>query len=599
MAASENIKKGGLVTFAVKVNGNAVPDTMNVFAIIVEQFANRIPLAKITLLDGDPSEGQFSTSSSSLFVPGTPITIEAGYDSTNQTIFSGIVTQQSLSVTDTMGSMLEVECRDTAIKMTVGRKSLSFTNKKDSDIISSVIGNYSGLSASVTATTTEWPQQVQYYATDWDFILSRAEANGLIVTVVNGKVTVAPPDANTSPVLTATYGDSIYEFTADMNSVSQLNTVKASSWDHKTQAVISGQANNDVAGPGNITSKKLSETAAPSDFALQTSAAIDTAGLTDWCKAQLVKSEYSKITGEVKTDGNAVLIPGAYITLGGLGDRFNGDHFISGVVHNISAGNWFSEVSIGLSSNWFTEEPDVMAPSASGLLPGVRGLFQGTVKKIYEDPDSQYRILVNVPLFDPNGEGLWARLTNFYSTSGAGAFFLPETGDEVILGFLNEDPRYPVILGSVYSSSNIKPFTGLDPNEKNQLKAIVSKSGIYIQFNDVDKILTITTPASNMMVYSDKDKKITISDQNGNSMVMSESGIDIKSPKNINIEAQQNVTIKGVQGVTIQSSAGDVQVSGLNIKENANVQYSAQGGTTAQMSSGAELTIKSAMVMIN
>ena len=55
---------------------------------------------------------------------------------------------------------------------------------------------------------------------------------------------------------------------------------------------------------------------------------------------------------------------------------------------------------------------------------------------MYEDPDSQFRILVSVPLFDPNGEGIWARLTNFYSTNGAGIFFLPEVGDEVVLGFL-------------------------------------------------------------------------------------------------------------------------------------------------------------------
>lgn len=599
MAAPDDIKKGGIVTFAVKVAGQAIPDDMSVFSIQVERHVNRIPSARIVLLDGDSDTGNFAASSSSIFVPGSQLTIEAGYDSSNKIIFSGLITQQAIHVSETMGSTLEVECRDTAIKMAVGRKSLTFSNKKDSDIISSIIGNYSGLSSSVAATGTEWPQQVQYYSTDWDFILSRAEANGLIVLVVDGKITVASPGANTDPVLAVTYGDSIYEFSAGMNAVSQLDTVKASAWDYKSQAINTGSATNTISGPGNISSKKLSAVAGPANFQLQTSVAAETADLTDWCRAQLVKSSYAKIIGDVKVDGSALLLPGVFLTIGGLGNRFNGDHFISGVTHNIAAGNWFSEISLGMSPNWFTEEPDVMAPPAAGLLPGVSGLFQGTVKKIFDDPDSQYRILVNVPLFDPNGDGLWARLTNFYSTSGAGAFFLPEVGDEVILGFLNEDPRYPVILGSVYSSNTLKPFTGLNPNEKNQLKAIVSRSGIYIQFDDVDKILTVTTPAANKMVYSDKDKKISINDQNGNSIVMSESGIDIKSPKNINIEAQQNVTIKGVQGVTVQSSAGDVSASGINIKENAEMQYSAQGGTTAQVSSGAELTIKSAMVMIN
>jgi Rhs element Vgr protein len=591
MTATDDIKIGALVTFTVKVNGTAIPDELNVHSILIEQFINKIPVARITLIDGDPTSGQFKASSSSTFVPGTDISIEAGYDLSYKTIFKGIITQQSIRVNESTGATLELECRDAAIKMTVGRKSASFSKKKDSDIITSIINSYGGLSAKVTSTDTVWPQQVQYYATDWDFILSRADINGMVISVVNGKVTVAPPDANNDPVLTANYGDNIYEFNADLNSVTQLSTVKATAWDYKNQQINTGQATSGVDGPGNISSKKLSSVVGLSAFMLQTPAAVENDDLSGWCKAQLTKSVYSKIQGEVKVDGNSMLQPGNYITLGQLGDRFNGDHFISGVTHSISSGNWFCDVSFGMSPNWFTELPDVVAPPASGILPGVRGLFQGTVKKIFEDPDGQFRILVNVPLFDQAGEGLWARLSNFYSTNGAGAFFLPETGDEVILGFLNEDPRYPVILGSVYSNTKIKPFNGLEPNEKNQFKAIVSKSGIYIRFDDVDKILTMTTPADNKIIFSDKDKQISITDQNNNSIVMSTGGITIKSPKDITIEAQQKMSLKGMMGVTVQAPEGDVEVSGLNIKENANIQFSSQ--------SGAEMTMKSALIMIN
>lgn len=590
---------GALVTFAVKTNGNAIPDALSVMSVHVEKHVNRIPTATVIIQDGSPDTGKFDASSSSTFVPGTSITIEAGYDLTNKQIFKGIITRQSLRVSEHQGSMLEIECRDESIKMAVGRKSLSFDQKKDSDIITSIIGTYGGLSSSVTATDTAWPGQVQYYATDWDFILARAEANGLVVSVSDGKVTVAAPDANTSPVITATYGDNILEFNADLDSVSQLGTIKAEAWDFKTQAVISGTSTASLSGPGNLSSKKLSEVVGLSDYILQSAGPVQSADLTGWCKAQLVKSQYAKIRGEVKIYGSSLLLPAAYITLAGLGDRFNGDHFISGVVHDIRDGNWFTHVSVGMSPIWFTEEPDVMAPSTSGLLPGVRGLIQGTVKQIHDDPDGQFRVLVNIPLFDANGKGIWARLTNFYSTSTAGAFFYPEVGDEVILGFLNEDPRYPVIIGSVYSSTKIKPFTGLTPDEKNQFKAIVSKSGIFIKFDDTDKILTINTPSNNTMVWSDKDKQISIKDENGNSIVMSQSGITMKSPKTINIEADQQVNIKGTQGINLTSSGGDIKLKGMNINENADMQYVAKGGMTAEVSSGTQLTIKSAMVMIN
>ena len=231
--------------------------------------------------------------------------------------------------------------------------------------------------------------------------------------------------------------------------------------------MIRGEGSNDYPGPGNISSKKLADVIGLGNFDLQTSGSLESADLTNWSKAQLIKSEFSKIRGDVKFQGSNLVDPGKFITLAGVGDRFNGDHLVSGITHTIADGNWMTVVAFGLSPVWFTEEPDVMAPSASGLLPGAKGLFNATVKKMFGDPDSQYRILVDIPLFDANGAGIWARLSNFYSTSGAGAFFIPEVGDEVVVGFLNEDPRYPIILGSLYSSSKLKPFSELDPNEKN------------------------------------------------------------------------------------------------------------------------------------
>lgn len=597
--STTNITSGGLVTYTIKSEGNAIPDTMDVQSIEVEKGVNRIPIANIVVIDGSPATETFEASSSSTFVPGNKITIEAGYDNKNEVIFEGIVTKQSIRIHGAEGSVLVVECRDEAIKMVVGRKSVTYAKKKDSDILSSIIGNYSGLSANVSATETEWPEQVQYYTTDWDFLLARAETNGMIVTALNGKVSVAKPDASTSSVLQITYGDNLLEFNASLNAVTQLGSAKATSWDYTQQKTASGEANSSYAGPGNLSSKKLSEVVGLSEYDLQSTAPLQSGDLTNWSKAALVKSAYSKIQGDVKFQGSNLVDPAKYITLAGLGDRFNGDHIISGVHHVIAHGNWTTEVSVGLSPVWFTEEPDVMAPPASGLLPGAQGLFNATVKKMYEDPDNQYRVLVDIPLFDPSGEGLWARLTNFYSTSGAGAFFMPEVGDEVVVGFLNEDPRFPIILGSMYSSSNNKPFDGLDPNEKNTIKAIVSKSGINIEFDDEKKILTLQTPSKNTAIFSDDEKSITFKDQNDNSIVMSDSGITIKSPKNITVEATQNLTLKGDQGVTIESSGGDVQIKGLNIKESAQMEYSAQGSMTASLQGGTQTTIKGAMVMIN
>jgi Rhs element Vgr protein len=603
MADSGNISLGSTSAYVVKVAGSPVPSQYSVFSAHIEKRVNRIPLARIVVLDGDPATGLFAASSSSVFVPGSAVTIEAGYDSSSQVIFEGIITGQSLRIDTVVGSALEVECRDAAVKMIVGRKCLTFSNQKDSDIISSIIGNYGGLTANVTATTTTWPEQVQYYATDWDFILSRAEANGMVVSSIGGKVTVAPPDASTNSVLTIGYGSGIQAglmgFNAELNAIQQVGSATSSSWDFKNQALVTGQASNSYAGPGNLSSDTLSQVVGLSTYALQTSANLQEADLSNWSKAQLIKSSYSKITGTARFQGTSVIEPANYVTLQGLGDRFNGDYFVSGIVHDLSQGNWITEISLGLSPNWFTEEPDVVAPPASGLLPGVRGLMNGTVKQIDSDPDSEFRVLVSVPLFDQNGAGIWARLANFYSTNNAGAFFYPEVGDEVVIGFFNEDPRYPVILGSVYSSTKNKPYNTLNPDQNNTLKAIVSKKGIVLQFDDENTVFSVTTPNKNTITLSDKDQNITIVDQNSNKITMDSSGITMQSPKTITLDATQNLVLKGAQGIQIQSSGGDVQVSGVNIKETAQAQYSAEGSATAQVQGGGELTLKGGMIMIN
>ena len=588
-----------IINLFIKVNGVSIPDEYSVVSFEANFSVNRISSAQIVIMDGEASTGKFKASSSNMFVPGNEISISVGYDSENTEIFKGLITSQNINISVSQGATLEITCRDKTVNTTVGRKSASFFQKKDSEIIKSILKTYSGLNHSVTETTTQWPQMVQYYTTDWDFIVARAEANGLIVTVINEVVSILNPISKMDPVLTLSYGIDIMEFNGDLNSIQQLGNIKASSWDYTTQNMISGTSSNSFYGAGNISSKKLSEVVNLDTFQLQTAAAINQEDLTNWSKAQSIKSELSKFCGQVTCEGTHKVVPGNFIALNSLGDRFNGNHFVSSVTHTIEEGIWLTIIEFGLSPKWFTETTDLMAPSASGLLPGVNGLFTATVKKTDEDPDNQYRILIDIPLFDPNGEGLWARHGSFYASSNAGAFFLPEVGDEVIVGFLNEDPRYPIILGSLYSNNKHKPFEGLEPNKNNTTKAIVSKSGIAVNFDDENQTFTITTPNNNTAIFSDKDQHITIQDQNQNSMVMNAEGIQITSAKNISIQSKQKLSLKGDDGVSIESSVGDVTITALNINQEANLQFSAKGGTTASLKGGADLTLKGALVKIN
>ncbi len=591
-------QKSGQATFVVKVNGSAISDEMVVLSVRVEKQVNRITHARIVILDGEADTETFPASSSAIFVPGNSITVEAGYNSTNQVIFTGIITAQSLRIDSLVGSALEVECQDVAVRMTVGRKNATYANQKDSDIMSAIIGSYSGLTAAVSPTSGVHSNQVQYYVTDWDFINCLAQNNGLIVTTINGTVGVASPSANTAPLLAVNYGSSLIAFNAKMDAVTQLGNVTSVAWESATQSMEMQSASSDSISPspGNISTKTLSQVIGANPFQQQTGANLAVDALQQWSDATIMRSEYAKILGDATFQGSALAEPGSYITLSGLGDRFNGDYFVSGVVQTLSDGNWITEVRLGLSPELFAAQPDVMAPSASGLVPGASGLLCGTVKKIDNDPDGQFRILVDVPLFDTGGEGVWARISNFYATNRAGAFFLPEVGDEVVLGFLNEDPRNPIVLGSMYSKENSPYFP---PNQTNNIKGIVTKSGLSVQFDDENKAFRIHTPGGNQLLLSDNDASITIRDQNSNSIVLSNDGITISSPKNISLNADGQIKLNGNEGIQLQSNSGVVATNAMIIQQTAAMQFSASGGTMTSISAGAELSLKGGIVMIN
>lgn len=81
-----------------------------------------------------------------------------------------------------------VECRDFAYQTTLGRKNRIFEKKKDSDMIKEVLKAYG--SVKVDATTYQYSEMVQYYCSDWDFALSRADANGLFISTEGKEIEV-------------------------------------------------------------------------------------------------------------------------------------------------------------------------------------------------------------------------------------------------------------------------------------------------------------------------------------------------------------------------------------------------------------------------
>ncbi|MEM0939794.1 MAG: type VI secretion system tip protein VgrG [Bacteroidota bacterium] len=594
MAQSPVNSKTDLITFTILADGTEIDSSYEVLSIHVTKSINQIPGATVILLDGNAAKSDFEVSNKADFLPGVDIEIKAGYHSKESTIFKGIVVRHGITASDS-GSELKLDCKDKAYKMTIGRKNAYYLDKKDSDIISSLVSG-SGLQVDVDATTYQHKSMLQYHATDWDFLMTRAEANGLITVVNDGEVSVKKPDTSTSPDLVISYGSDMLEFSAEIDSSNPLKSIKGFSWDSSTQKVVNGAGKASIIINGNLTTDTLSEVLGIEDFDLQSNGMIEAADLKNWAIAKDVKAKLSAIQGYVKFQGSSLALPGKMIQLKGVGDRFNGNAFISAVHHAIEDGQWTSEVEFGIDNTWYIEDkPNVSSVPASGLLPAVSGLQIGIVKQVHEDPDGSFRVLTKIPILQQDKEALWCRLATYYASNECGNFFYPEVDDEVILGFMNDDPRYPVILGSVYSKKNKAPLT---PEQKNEKKAIITKSKLELSFDEQNKVIVIKTPGNNQITISDKDEGIKLEDQNSNSITLDSSGIALDSASNIAIKSQGNVTIEA-EGNLEQTAKANVAVNGLKIDCMAKTSFIAKGNASAELSASGQTEVKGSIVMIN
>ena len=588
-------KEKGPVRLTVYSNGKALGDQNGVYSLEVVRSVGRIPRARFEVADGDMATGKFELSNGESLKPGAGIRIAAGYGGEEKDIFSGVVVGHGVKICGDNFSRLVVECRDKAVAMTIGRKSANYLDSTDSDIMTSLIKGH-GLQAEVSATPELHKELVQYYCTDWDFLIARAEVNGYLVTIENAKVSVAAPRTEGQAVLKVSYGESLIFLDAGVDAISQLSGVTASSWNPKTQAAIEATAGPQALNqPGNLEANELARVVGPASYRLQSAAALEQTVLSTWAKACQAKAGLARVRGRMKILGSAAVKPGVLVELAKVGDRFNGKVFVSSVRHAFTNQGWISEVDFGLSPDWFAERRDLVAPTAAGMLPGVEGLQIGVVKKLDQDPDGQHKIQVSVPLMKAEKDGVWARLAGYYASNSFGAFFVPELGDEVVLGYLNNDPCHPVILGSLYSSKLSPPYAVSAQNHK---KALVTRSRLKLEFDDEKQVVTIVTPGNNTVVISDAGKSILLQDQNGNVVQLSPEGVLLDSPKDIRVCAKGKISLDAVGKISLSSRA-DVEVAGVNVNHTAQGEFVASGSVSAKLSASGETTVKGALVRIN
>lgn len=575
-------------SFAIAIGDDEQPidAAINISSIIIRKEINKISWARVSILDGDTAIGDFEQSDSDQFIPGKKITISLGFGDNITQAFKGLIVTHA-NRAGNYASETIVVCKDEAVKMTIAPKSKHYNNVTDSDVAEELIGNY-GLTPDVESTTIVNKDLVQYNLTDWDFMVSRMDRLGKIVLVNDGTITIKKPDTSAASVLDVTYGANILDFQAGIESRNQISTVKVSSWDFQAQAVQTTESQFSAGTEeGNLSADDLASALNTNTLDLRSSAFLTEEERQTIADGRKMKDVLSKIRGAVKFEGDSTVNVGDVLNLTGVGDRFNGPAFVSAVKQEYVDGNWITEAMLGLQPEWFAGQVKAagntfVAGSSSanlntGILSMMQGLQIGLVNDI-EDPENEFRVQVKMPAINADEDGVWARIATLDAGNNRGTFFRPEVGDEVIVGFINNDPVNPIILGMLHSSAKPSPIT---PASNNNEKGLQTRSGIKLNFNDGDKMVKIETPSGKKITMSDNDALIKVEDENGNTISFDSSGVTVQSASDLNIKATGTLSLSGAQ---------------ISISGNASVGIDA---TSVSVNGSGTTEIKGAIVKIN
>jgi phage protein D len=527
------------------------------------------------------------------------------------------------------------------------RRTKTFVNMKDSEIATQVAEDAGLEKGEVEETTVAHDHIAQIAQTDWDFLLQRATEIGYEFGVVGGKFFFRKGSGRTDSggggllggVVDAlaslvglggsklTFRDNLHTFLPRLSAANLTPDVEVRVWDPKDARVAvakvdaaSGTAKIDDQEPAKLaksfTDGLISLPSMPSipsipgmpslDFGqpasntaylvvnrpLGVGAAADTAaeaaakGVADHIASTFAEAE-GDATGDPKIQA------GAEIEIDGVPEQFCGKWFVTNAKHV------FDPHENGYHTRFFVsgrQNRSLLGLTSGGSASrdaGFGGLVCGIVTNV-SDKEKLGRVKVAMPWLAPNYESDWARVVQFGSGAGTGAYFLPQVGDEVLVGFEFGDSRRPYVLGGLVNSKT----------DYGELKAAVAGSGVVTKRG-------IASPAANQLTFTDElppgppgslppiqskiqlgtkgDKLGLVIDQVAGTVTLACSP---KPPESKSPNGALTIECADLGGITIKGGMGGVKIE-------TDGQLSLNGKMGVKIESSAIVEVKGSLIKLN
>ncbi|GEL98319.1 phage baseplate assembly protein V [Cellulomonas terrae] len=578
----------GAVNLKVTVDGVELPDDYQLLQVRVQLGLRAVGRCTLVFVD----ENYAVVGSGKLNI-GKAVSVAAGYDDLLGTVFEGTVTSVASEVDAYRGATLTVTVQDLGYELLRDTNIESFTNISYKDIVSRLVQEV-GLSIG----TIDLPTAPVKYA------LRNDTALGLIDEIaqrtgrdwcISGRtfsmwsaVTGSAPGAR--PV-SITVGKDIIAFSA--RQVGDGDTkVTVRGWDPVAQSAVVGtsttptsRAGFDVSSAGAPKYTRVDARAATRSQSDATTAAVAIAART------------GRVVATGKVQYTALMVPGGRVTVGGAGPS-NGNYYVREVTSTWMDGTAITRFVAGdrdpvqLSDPWETTAP-VSSFRRTGLAVGI-------VDNV-KDPDGMGRVSVSLATASDAATTTWARVLGLGAGAGRGQVVLPEVGDEVLIGFEDDDVTRPVVLGGLYGSKSTTPTAAVDQNGAVVTRALTSRLGHVLEMSDG------TAPATQHVVLAaaglkhslriGKDRAdLKVPDGTPLKITAGSSFIEFDGRGGITIDAT-TVTIKAK--TKVETSAVDIDTKATGALKLQGTQASLKGTGMGVVEAGGILEVKGAMVKIN
>lgn len=218
-------------------------------------------------------------------------------------------------------------------------------------------------------------------------------------------------------------------------------------------------------------------------------------------------------------------------------------------------------------TNTFEAIPDTVQLPPVEPVDMIRCETQSALVTDNNDPQGLGRIRVKFHWMNGSERTPWIRVTSPHGGGGKGMFFIPEIGEEVIVGFESDSAVKPYVIGTVYHSKANNSFS----NAGNDVKALQTRSGNKVVMNDKDGSVLISDKGGANSLMDGAGNMITNVNANrtlnaGNSHVVNVGAKEDAPPQSVlQMDAEGNIVIDGKTSITLKVGGNSITITNDSI----------------------------------